>query len=509
MSHVARSTLIIAVFIGLEKLLGFIRQVLTARTFGLSPELDAFNAANNLPDLLFALISGGSFAIAVIPVFSEYLEKGGHPALWDLFSRVLNLIFLMTAGISVLIAIFANQLVSWRGGIAPGFEAYQQGLVADLMRLNLIATLLFSISGLVIAGLQTNQHFLLPALARSMYDVGALVGVLFLAPKTGYQFGPIALPAFGLGVFGLVYGILLGALLFLLIQIPGLVRFGFRWSPVITLRHPGVKQVFRVMGPRVATMFFVYLVLIYIPDNIASRLPSGAVAALVFGWLFMQVPETLIGTAIGTALLPTLSEQIIRRDLATFQLSLNQSLRVILALTLPSAALLTVVIEPVVQIFGFDASGTDLVVWTARAFLVGLMGHALLEVAARAFYAQQDARTPLFASALMMGVFTLLALLLAPRLGAPGIALANALAFTGEALLLLGLLSRRFRGLLRVEKTLLRVTAVSIITGLGVYGLMHLPFSPLPLSIGSLGVGMLLVFPFVWPEVNLLVKLGK
>lgn len=509
MTHVTRSALIIAVFIGLEKLLGFLRQLLIARQFGLSAELDVFNAANNLPDMIFALISGGALAIAFIPVLSEYLEEQGHRVMWDLFSRVANLVFLATASLSALIAIFAHQLVSGNFGIAPGFEASQQDLVIDLMRLNLLATLLFSISGLVIAGLQANQHFLLPALARSMYDVGTLVGVLVLAPETGYQIGPITLPAFGMGIYGLAYGTVLGAVLFLMIQIPGLIHYQFHWVPKINLHHPGVLQVLRVMGPRIITMFFVYLVLIYIPDNIASRLPPGSITALVYGWLIMQVPETLIGTAIGTALLPTLSEQIVRQEKDVFTDSLNRALRVILALTIPTSILIAMVIRAPVALFGFDPAGTQLVVWTARAFLIGLAGHSLLEVAARAYYAQQDAITPLWASALMAFTFTALALLLSVPLGAAGIALANALAFTGEALLLLFLLNRKFPGLLRLGNTLARVVLACGSGALLVYLVLGLPL-PLPSllqAFGALAVGGLVVLPFIWPETKLLLKL--
>ena len=509
MTHVTRSALIIAVFIGLEKLLGFIRQLIIARQFGLSSELDAFNAANNLPDLIFALISGGALAIAFIPVLSEYLEEKGRPIMWDLFSRVANLVFLATALLSALIAIFAGQLVGWQLGIAPGFVETQQALVIDLMRLNLIATLLFSVSGLVIAGLQANQHFLLPALARSMYDVGTLFGVIILAPQTGYQIGPVTLPAFGMGIFGLAYGTVLGALLFLLIQVPGLIRYQFRWVPKINLRHPGVQQVLRVMGPRIGTVFFIYLVLIYIPDNIASRLLTGSITALAYGWLIMQLPETLIGTAIGTALLPTISEQIAREERGIFTQSLNRAMRVILALTLPVSLLLAMVLRPMVAVFGFDPVGTEMVVWTARAFLVGLAGHALLELTARGFYAQQDAVTPLWASALMMVTFSVLALVISQLIGVAGVALANALAFTGEAVLLLYLLNRKFPGLLQFGSTLTRVVMASVVAALLVYLILSLPL-PIPaliVAIVALAFGGLVVLPFIWPEVKLLVRL--
>lgn len=507
MSHIARSALIIAVFIALEKGLGFLRQVITARQFGLSAELDIYNAANNLPDLVFALISGGALAVAFIPVLSEYLEKRGHPQMWELFSRILNLVFLVTAGLSLLIYLFANQLVGSRLGIVPGFAPQDQAIVVDLMRLNLIATLLFSVAGLVIAGLQANQHFFLPALAKSMYDLGALVGIVILAPETGYSIGPITLPSFGLGIYGLVYGVILGAALFLGIQLPGLIYYKFSWSLKIGLRDPGVVQVLRLMGPRVLTMFFILMVLIYIPDNIASGLALGSVTALTYGWLFMQVPETLIGTALATALLPTISEKYALNQKDAFRRAINHSLRVLLALTIPSAVLLAIVIPPVIEILNFDAAGTEMVIWTARAFLLGLSGHALLEVAARSFYAQQDAITPLWAAGLMALSFTLLALVLAPLLGVAGIALANAIAFTGQALLLLYLLNRRFPGVLKTERTLLRIIAGTVLSAALVFFITTLPFMELLLAIVGLALGVIVILPFIWPEIKLLIKL--
>jgi putative peptidoglycan lipid II flippase len=506
MSHIARSTLIVAVFFGLEKLLGFLRQVIIAQQFGLSAELDAFNAANNIPDLLFALISGGALAVALIPVLTATLDRSGQAAMWALFSRVANIVFLVTAGLSVIVALFADQLVTWRLGIAPGFTPEQQTLVADLMRLNLMATLLFSLSGLAIAGLQSNQHFALPALAPSMYDIGTLFGVIILAPQTGYQIGPVSLPAFGLGVYGLVYGTILGAALFLGVQIPGLLRYHFRWTPKIDLNDPGVRRVLSLMGPRVLTVFFIQLIFLA-QDNIASRLASGSVTALVYGWLFMQVPETIIGTALGTVLLPTLSEQITRNEIAAFRTTMNKTLRVILALTIPSAVLLSLVIRPAVGILGFEPTGTDLVVWAARMFMFGLVGHSLLEVAARSFYAQQDAITPLLAAGLNIVLMIAFAILLGFRYGAPGIALANSLAFTSQALLLLYLLNRRFGGLLKVGRTLLRVVPSTAAAGLLVYLLLQLPLPQLPLAVFSLAAGGAVVVPFIWPELKVLVKL--
>ena len=241
MSHVARSSLIIAVFFAFDKALGLLRQMILARLFGLTYIVDVFNAANNIPDLLSALISGGALGVALIPVLSEYMEQRGRPAAWDLFTRIINLAFLVTAALSVIIAIFAAPLVRYI--IVPGFPAEQQALTVSVMRLDLVAILIFSISGLAMAGLQANQHFLLPAMAPAFYNLGQIFGAAVLAPAAGTKLGPLTLPGLGMGVYGLVYGVIIGALLHLAIQFPGLLHFGFRWRPMINLRHPGVVQV--------------------------------------------------------------------------------------------------------------------------------------------------------------------------------------------------------------------------------------------------------------------------
>jgi putative peptidoglycan lipid II flippase len=506
MSRFARSTLIVAVFFGLEKILGFVRQVIIARQFGLSPELDAFNAANNLPDLLFALISGGALAIAFIPVLTETLQKQHRQAAWDLFSRIANLVFLVTASLAVLLALLAGFLV--QRVVTPGFSSLQQTLVTHIMRLDLIATILFSISGLVIAGLQANQHFLLPAMAPSMYDLGMLFGVIILAPEVGYKVGPFTLPAFHMGIYGLVYGSIIGAALFLLIQLPGLVKYHFHWAPRIDLHHPGVRKVLMLMGPRVLTVLFIQLVFIA-TDNIASWLAPGSVSALVYGWLFMQVPETIVGTAIGTVLLPTISEQVALGQVDKFCQSLNRAMRIILALTIPGAVLVAVGIRPLVSILNLDAAHADMVVWVTRGFLVGLMAHCLIEVAARAFYAQQNALVPLGASFVATLTFIGLAIGLGYSLGAPGIALANGLAYTGEAFLLWYVLNRRFSGVVAAGSTLARAIPVAVACGLLVLGLLQLslPISDILWGIAALGAGGLLSLPFIMPELKLLVKM--
>ncbi len=511
MSHLSRSALIIAFFFGIDKVFGLARQILVARQFGLSYDIDVFNAANNIPDLLSALISGGALGVALIPVLSEYGQKQGRSQAWDLFSRVLNLAFLVTLLFSILIALVAEPLVT--RVIAPGFPAEQQALTVELMRLDLLAIMIFSISGLVMAGLQANQHFLLPAMAPVLYNVGQIFGVLILSPERGTQPGPIDLPGFGMGIHGLVYGVIIGALMHLAIQIPALARYGFRWRPAIGLATSGVRQVLRLLGPRVLTMFFIQIFFIT-RDNLASGMGEGSVTALNYGWFLMQVPETLIGTAIAIAILPTLSEHFARGDEDAFRDTLNRAVRVLLALTIPAAALMAVAVRPLIGILGFDQQGTEMVVLATRAYLLGLSGHALLEIAARSFYARQDAIRPLFAAALNAALYILFAVTFSRAWGFVGIAVANSLAFTLEAALLHVWMSRRVPGIWRVRGTVLRVSLAALTGGAVVLALLVLlPLEAAGVLIGTaaaaafLLAGGLVVLPWIWPEVRVLVKL--
>lgn len=509
MSHFAKSTLIIAFFFGIDKILAFGRQLIFTNQFGLSYQLDVFNAANNIPDLLSALISGGALGVALIPVLSDYMQKSGRSAAWELFARILNLAFIVTAVLAILIALLAPWLID--AVIAPGFPPEQKALSVELMRLDLIAILIFSISGLAMAGLQANQHFILPALAPALYNIGQIFGGLVLSPETGYQIGGITLPHFNLGVHGLVYGVIIGALLHLIIQIPGLVRYGFRWQPIVGLRTAGVRQVLVLLGPRFLTMFFIQIYFIA-RDNLASGLGEGSITALNLGWFIMQVPETLLGSAIAIALLPSISEIFARGEREKFKETVNGAVRALLALTIPAAVLLGVGMRPLLaRAFpAFDAGQIDLVVWITRLYLAGLVGHALLEIASRSFYAQQNAVIPLYAAGLSSVAFVILAFGLTSLMGAAGIALAGSIAFTVEALALLWLLGRRFHGLTTSRDTLKRVGLATLISATFVYAIVRwVPINPLIPVLSGMAVGMLVVMALSIPELRTFLRLGS
>ena len=526
-TKLSKAAILISVSFGINKLLAILRQLIIARQFGLSSDLDVFNVANNVPDMLYALISGGALAVAIIPVLSEVIANEDREAAWKVLSQVANFAFLVTTLLSILVAVFAWPLVQHPLGIAPGFTYEQQALVVRLMRLDLIGTLIFSMSGLLIAGLQANQHFLLPAVGPILYNLGQIFGAIILAPEVGYSFGPVHLPALGLGVDGLVYGVLLGSALYFLIQIPGLVIYKFKWTPHIDLRQKEVHKILMMLGPRVASMLLYQLTFIA-RDNLASRLELGSVSALTYGWMILQVPETLIGTAIGTALLPTLSEQFAKKEMEQFNQAISKIQRALTALAIPSAILLAVVLSPFLEFaFGFDAENTSTLLWVTRAFLAGLLSHCLLELGARIFFAKQNTVVPFFGSALNLIVYILFGILLAKPLGAAGIALADAASFTAQASFLLITYSISLKkeqgqpigmreifefltGNREVRSTWLRALMGSILGGALVIiatNTLNNIFPSLVVGLLAAAAGILSALPFIRRELRILINL--
>jgi len=498
LSFLARTSLIIAFFFFIDKVLAFVRVGIISRQYANSVELlDTFNAANNLPDVLFALISGGALAMAFIPLMSEYLTKQGRAAAWELFSRVANLAFVVTGSLAIIIAIFAEPIVNARLGIAPGFSPEQRHLLAELMRLNLIGTVIFSISGLVMAGLQTNQQFILPALAPIMYNVGQIFGAVFLVPR--------------FGIYGLVYGVILGAAMHLLIQVPGLFMYQFKWTPALDLHNTGLIEALTLLGPRLLTMFGIQLIVIA-RDNLASRLyQTGAVTSLTYGWMIMQVPETLLGTAIATAMLPTLAEFAARQDWSSFRITVERALRVLIALTIPVAAVMAAGINPLVRVvFGFDSTTTALITWTTRAYLITLTGYTIQEIAARAFYARKEPMYPLYAVLIRIGVFLLIGIAgvtFLRGIGAPIIAFAE-IALLVEAIVMFGWLSRKMNEPLRVWSAVVKGILAALIGGLTAYVLaVYLPGSAVLTALIGMVIGGLVALPIIWSEIKLLVNL--
>ena len=497
LSFLAKTSILIAFFFFIDKILAFVRVGIVFRIYtdeiGL---LDVFNSANNVPDVLFALISGGALAMAFIPLMSDYLTTKGREAAWDLFSRVANLAFIVTGLAAIFVYIFAQQIVD--NVIVPGFTAEQRILVAELMRLNLVSTIIFSISGLVMASLQANQHFLLPAMAPVLYNVGQIFGALIFVPR--------------FGIYGLVYGVILGATLHLAIQLPALSRYGFKWTPAVDLRNTGLLEALKLLGPRLLTMGGIQLIVIA-RDYLASHLgQDGAVTSLATGWMIMQVPETLLGTAIATAMLPTLAELAARDNWHEFRLTVERGLRILIALTIPIAAVMAAGINPLVQVISGsnNPETSTLITWTTRAYLLTLTGFSIQEIAARSFYARKEPMYPLYAVILRLAMFIgigYLGITFFKSIGAPVIAFAE-IALLIEAIILFGWLSNKMHEPIVVWSAVGKGVVAALIGGLTAYSVaLYVPGSALWTALLGMVVGGLICLPIIWSEIKLFLKL--
>ncbi len=493
-AHLIRSTGILMGAFLANKILALGQRIIVANIFGTSSEYDAYVAAFRLPEILFLLIVGGALGTAFIPILSERITRQtpGDPEGWFLTSGVLNTTLLVVATLAAIGAVFALPLVQHI--VAPGFTPDNQQLTANLMRLALISTIIFSISSLVGAVLNTRQHFFLPAIAPLVYNVGIIGGALFLAPRWG--------------IYGLTIGAVLGSLGHLLIQIPGLIRFAAKYYPVLEWHDVDLRRVVKLMGPRVLNVAVIQINFVVI-FMLASYLGEGSVSALDYGWDLMQMPQTIIGSAMGIVLFPTMSELAALHDIAGLRRTLSLALRIILTLTIPAMVGLIVLGRPIIQVmfergeFGPDSTAT--VNWALQFWALALVGHSALEVVNRTFYAQKDTVTPLLTSLVSMAINLGLALALYRTvLGVGGLALSNGVAISTEVILMLFIAHRRIGGVDagNIANTLIRTLLAAGLMGLAVVGFFTIfnQLSPVFIILGGgvigltvyLGAGLLL-----------------
>jgi len=438
--QVARAASLVMVLFVASRAMGLLREMVIARQFGTSAELDAYLAAFRLPDLFFALMAGGALGSALIPVFAAYLARDDEAGAWRLGSAIINWVFLLLSLAGVVAALLAPTLVAYL--IAPGFTPAQQGLTVELMRWMLVSTVIFGVSGVVMGILNARQHFLLPALAPVIYNAAIIAGVLFLGPS--------------LGVRGATIGVVVGAAGHLLVQLPGLRRQGMQYTLQLLPHETGVREVGRLMVPRAVGQAAVEVNHL-INVTLASLLPAGSISALNYGRLMMLLPQGIIAQSVAIAAFPTFSTLAARGERDELRHILVTTLRSVLYLTLPAAVGLIWLREPLVSaVFGggeFGAWSIQATAWALIFYALGLVAHAIVEIVARAFYALHDTRTPVVVGilAILANVALSLGLIsLFSRQGwmpHGGLALANSLATTGEMVILLYLIRQRLGGL--------------------------------------------------------------
>ncbi|MAT97392.1 MAG: murein biosynthesis integral membrane protein MurJ [Anaerolineaceae bacterium] len=445
--HLLRSSVLVILFLGLGKVTGLIRLQLVAREFGTSSAYDAFTAANQLPEVFFVLIAGGSLAAAFIPVYSEYLTQESRQKAMALGNSILTIVILLLGAVSAVGAIIAPWLT--RVVLVPEFTPELQQLTADIMRVILIQTTIFGISGVFSSMLNAHQHFALPALAPLALDIGYVVGLYLFVPE--------------LGIVGLAWGTVVGGVLHIGIQVPALVKYRIGYRPSLKWRLSGVSEIVRLMGPRIVTLGAVQIADLFI-IRLTSGLPEGNTSGYFYGYALMQLPETLFGTAIALVIFPTLAELFNAGEREQMRETAVNALGIIWTLTIPAAALMVLLGEPAIAFLlegdVFDAASTRLVYSVLLAFSVRLVSEATLEIVARLFYAQHNTRTPMFAYIGWLVINVAIAYALVDSMGVVGLALASTVAFTLLSAVLFWLNRLEIKPLLVVAGRALAGTAV-------------------------------------------------
>lgn len=440
-SRVFRAAGIVVIAFIASRILGLARDFVIGYYFGTdSLQVTAYVIAVRLPDTIFHIVAGGALGSAFIPTFSAYFAREDAAGGWRLFSAVLNLVALVTAAIAAIAALFAPAFIRL---FFPDLIAQQPDLLpltVVMMRIMLLSPLIFSASGMVMGALNARQHFVLPAVAPIVYNLGIILGAIIWQPNA----------------LGLAYGAVLGALGHLLIQLPGMRQQKAHYTPVLSLRDPGVRRVLELMGPRVLGLSFSYINPV-ITQLLAQGMVLGSLRALDQGWRIMLMPQAVMGQALAIAAFPTFSTLAATSALAEMRRILADSLRLIAFLGLPASVAMMVLNRPVVALlfqYGqFDERDTVLVAWALLFYGLGLAPLAALEIISRAFYALGDTRTPVLAGAVQLVGMALLGLWLSemvfPGLGwlpLGGLALAVSLSNFLEVGLLLYWLQGKMGG---------------------------------------------------------------
>jgi len=456
----AAGTVMVALLFG--QLAGLARGILVARAFGASPELDAFVYSNRVCETLFLLVAGGALGSTFLPAFTGLLAKDDRDSAWKLASSLANTVTLTLSLLAILVAVFAPQVV--RYALAPGLYTNPElfALTVSLLRIQLISAILFGLGGLIVGILNAHQVFLIPAVTPAMYQLGIIFGALVLAPS--------------MGIYGLAWGVVIGAVFYLLIQIPALLKLIYPLRPSDTspkirrtsvgfwgrlgrglgLDNPNTRQVILLMGPRLLGVAVVQLNF-WVNNILASSMEGGSAASLSYGFSLMLVAQTAIAQSVAIAALPTFSAQYALGKIDEMRASLAASLRGILLFAVPASVGLILLREPLISFLyqrgKFDEHDVQLTAWALLWYAAGLVGHSIMEVLTRAFYAQQDTKTPVIIGIFAMGLNVLFSILFSKffaQMGwfpLGGLALANSLATALEATALFIFMQRRLNGM--------------------------------------------------------------
>jgi putative peptidoglycan lipid II flippase len=452
------ASLILTVAALASRLLGWVRLLVIGSQFGASRELDAYFAAFRIPDAIFQLVVAGALSAALIPVFSGYRARDQEREAWKLASSIINLVLIALAGLSLLMAIFAPLLVPI---VAPGFDAPTTELTVRMTRVMLLSPVFIGMGAVVSGILNSYQRFAVPALAPLIYNVAIIAAAIFLAPI--------------MGVEGLALGVAGGSLLHLAIQLPNRGGVGQRYDLSIGLNHPGVRRVAWLMGPRMLGLAAGQINFI-VSISLAGGLPEGSITAYNSAFQLSQIPVGVLGVSVAVALFPTLSRDAALGKIGEIRRQVAGSLRILVFLGAPLTAIMIVLAQPLAAVFFqyglFSASSTERTAGALAFFAIGLVGHIVVHVLTRAFYAMQDTRTPVAWAVIAVAINVPLMIWLVGPMGVQGLALALSISAVLEVIGLLWALRRRIESIeeAAVLRSLARSGVAAVAAGLLMLG---------------------------------------
>jgi putative peptidoglycan lipid II flippase len=458
----------------LSRVTGLLRDIIISARFGTAADFGAYRAAFKITDLLYLVIIGGALGSTFIPVFVQLWEREDQERAWRLASAVTTWALLALGVAAALLFVLADPLARWLYGGAS-FSAQELALVAQLTRLFLLSPLLLGLGGLAMAVLNARERFALPALAPALYNLGIIGGALWLAPN--------------LGVWGLAWGVVAGAALYLLLQIPGLLRIGLRLRPTLGRDLAELRVIALQFAPRLVGQSAAQASIL-VTAALTARLALGdeRLGGLDYAYQLMLLPFGIFSLSLSTVAFPRLARLHAEGRLDTLAADVRRTLALILLLSVPSAVALSLLPVPLVRLLlqrgAFDQESLRYTVLPLIGYASVLPGFAASEIMIRAFFAMQRTRPPVLIGLLQVGLNLLLGGLVLLAGGGTGmLALAFSIANNLEALLLALALHRRLPGIWRepaFRRSLLAITGAALALALALLALTQLALPWLP-----------------------------
>lgn len=401
---VARSAGIVSIAVMFSRVLGLVRETIFARFFGAGFLYDAFVVAFKIPNILRDLFAEGALSAAFVKVFTDYQIKKSEVEAWRLASLTFNVLAVVMSGVTVLGILLAPFIVPL---LARGFSPDKAALAVTLTQIMFPFILLVALAALAMGVLNTKGRFGVPASASTAFNIASIcfgLGFAYMLSGGGWETsaGRNVVPSDSAqwAIIGMAIGTLVGGAAQLLIQVPSLLKVGFRFSPLLSFADPGVKRLMRLMGPAIIGTSAVQVKVLV--DLVVVSVIEGGNSWLSYSFRLMQFPIGVFGVAIGTAAIPALSRLASGNDLGRFRSTLSDALKLVFLLTIPSACGLIVLGEPIIRLIyeggRFRAFDTDMTAWSLAAYSIGLAGYAAIKVLSPSFYALDDARTPMYVS---------------------------------------------------------------------------------------------------------------